>query len=95
MLTTRSRLVNEIDETLIVLDPSLGLHILKLRHHVIVTLDLHTILITHAAPKRSQHAEDDKQKLDELIHDQISLPVNKNTISLKVNMVPGWPAIST
>jgi hypothetical protein len=87
MLTTRCSLVNEINETLIVLNASLLLNVLKLRHHVIVTLDLNAGLVTHAAPERSQHAEDDEQNLDELIHDQFSLPVNMDTMSLKAMVV--------
>jgi hypothetical protein len=88
MLTSRSGLVNEIDEGLVVLDPGLLLHVLQLRHHVIVTLDLHTILIPHAAPEASQHAKNDEQNLDELIHDQISFPMNMDAISLNEAMIP-------
>jgi hypothetical protein len=88
VLTPRSSLINEINETLIVLDASLPLNILELRHHVVVTLDLHPILISHTAPETSQHAKNDEQNLDELIHDQISLPVNMNTTSSNVMIVP-------
>jgi hypothetical protein len=88
MLTPGSRLVNEINERLIVLHTRLTLHILKLRHHVIVTFDLHPILITHTAPERSQHAKNDKQNLDELIHDQIPFPVNMEAMSLNEATVP-------
>lgn len=88
MLTPRRSLIDEINERLIVLDTSLPLHILKLRHHVIVTLDLHTILITHTTPKRGQHAKNDKQKLNELINDQISFPVNMDTMSSNSIMDP-------
>ena len=80
MLTTRSSLVDEINETLVILDASLMLHILELRHHVIVTLNLQPVLIPHTTPETSQHAENDKQKLDELIHDQIPLLVNMDTM---------------
>lgn len=88
MVTPRRRLVNEIDKRLIVLHTRLPLHILKLRHHVIVTLDLHTVLIPHTAPERSQRAKNDEQELDELIHDQISFPVNMDAISLNEAIVP-------
>jgi hypothetical protein len=94
MLSPGSSLVDEINETLIVLDPSLLLNILELRHHVIVTLDLHPILITHTTPKTSQHAKNDEQNLDELIHDQISFPVNMDTMSLNEATAPDRPPTS-
>lgn len=76
MITTRGSLVNEINETLIILDAGLLLHILQLRHHVIVTLHLHTVLITHTTPETSQHAKNNKQNLDKLIHDQNTFHTN-------------------